>query len=151
MDNKESPRNNREANNSPQLSIHLLEQDIPEAEYDQQHRGPNLSRIETVATKEANNDQHIKITDLEEQIKISNSSASAAGRGAQDGADRSWVAKASFTTELEHQLIQQSLESRGKQSPRATLQGGSTNELDSSSKHEDSAELARENDPDKEW
>jgi hypothetical protein len=80
-----------------------------------------------VATKEANNGQHIKITDLEEQIKISNSSASAAGERAQDGADRSWVAKASFTTELERQLIQQSLQSREKQSPRATLSGNSAN------------------------
>ena len=84
-----------------------------------------------MATKEANNGQHIKITDLEEQIiksmKISNSSASAAGERAQDGADRSWVAKASFTTELERQLIQQSLQSREKQSPRATLSGNSAN------------------------
>ena len=98
-----------------------------------------------MATKEANNDQHIKITDLEEQIKISNSSASVAGGRAQDGADRSWVAKASFTTELERQLIQQSLQSREKQSPRATLYGSSANEADSSSKHEDPAEIAREN------
>ena len=80
-----------------------------------------------MATKEANNDQHIKITDLEEQIKISNSSASVAGGRAQDGADRSWVAKASFTTELERQLIQQSLQSREKQLPRATLSGNSAN------------------------
>ena len=52
MENKESPRNNRE---SPQLSIHLLDKDIPEDEYDQSSR-PIMSRIETVATKEANND-----------------------------------------------------------------------------------------------
>ena len=73
MDNKESPRNRGE---SPQLSIHLLDQDIPEADYDQSQWGPNLSRIETVATKEAQNAQHIKITDLEQQPRISNSSNS---------------------------------------------------------------------------
>jgi len=110
-----------------------------------------------VATKEANNtihnnDQHIKITDLEEQMKISNSSASAAGERAQDGADHSWVVeniinKASFTTEVERQLIQHSLQSREKQSPskksnsKATFYGSSANEADSSSKHEDPAEM----------
>ena len=94
----------------------------------------------TIMTKEANNDQHIKITDLEEQIKISNSSAPVAGERAQDGAERSWVAKASFTTELERQLIQQSLQSREKQSPRATSDGSANGA--ESSKHEDPAEIA---------
>lgn len=95
-------------------------------------------------------------------MKISNSSASAAGERAQDGADHSWVVeniinKASFTTEVERQLIQHSLQSREKQSPskksnsKATFYGSSANEADSSSKHEDPAEIAPENGQDQEW
>ena len=104
-----------------------------------------------MATKEANNDQHIKITDLEEQIKISNSSVSVAGERARDGADRSWVAKASFTTEMEHQLIQHSLQSREKQSRGASYYGSNADEADGSSKHDDPAGIAPENDQDQEW
>ena len=110
-----------------------------------------------MATKEANNDQHIKITDLDEQIRISNSSASAAGGKVQDGGDRSinmqynMVAKASFTTEVERQLIQHSLQSREKQSPRATFYGSSVSEPDGSSKLGDQADGAPTNGQDQEW
>lgn len=61
------------------------------------------------------------------------------------------IAKASFTTEVEHQLIQHSLQSREKQSPRATFYGSSVNEPDGSSKPVDPAEIAPKNGQDQEW